>query len=167
MWVNAFGVVEMNIVGHVMLSELIEFPAGGIFISESNILHVRSPDWILASNFYYMHVRNMAGCKKVSRCGTRGESEESIACRRGSAQVRDPPWLRNPGQMSQEVERRDISGPTKWLVSSKIKIQTFCMLQKMRTCTTHSFNFDSSLIPHPVIRLLDKKRKHWRIQRTG
>ena len=44
------------------------------------------------------------GCQEFSTCCTSGESEESIAYRRQSRQVRDPPWLRNPGQMSSEVE---------------------------------------------------------------
>ena len=49
----------------------------------------------------------------VSRCHTRGESQEFIACRRQSTQARDRPWLWNPGETSPEVQNRGISGPTK------------------------------------------------------
>ena len=34
-------------------------------------------------------------------------------------QVRDPPWLWNPGETSPEVQNRGISGPQKGLLSSK------------------------------------------------
>ena len=49
----------------------------------------------------------------VSRCNTRGESQEFIACRWQSTQARDPPWLWNLGEMLPEVQNRGISGPTK------------------------------------------------------
>ena len=49
----------------------------------------------------------------VSRCHTRGQSQEFIACRQQSTQVRDPPWLWNPGETLPEVQNRGISGPTK------------------------------------------------------
>ena len=49
----------------------------------------------------------------VSRCRTRGESQEFIARRWQSTQARDPPWLWNPGETSPEVQNRGISGPTK------------------------------------------------------
>ena len=58
-----------------------------------------------------------AGCLEVSRSHTRGEhlgeSEESIACRWESAQVTDLPWLWNPGQTSQEVQKREYQWPHK------------------------------------------------------
>ena len=54
-----------------------------------------------------------AGCQEVSRCRTRGESQESIVCRRGSMQARDPPWLWNPGEMSPEVQNRGNQWPHK------------------------------------------------------
>ena len=37
-----------------------------------------------------------AGHKEVSKCRTRGESEQFLAYRWGTMQVRDPPWLWNP-----------------------------------------------------------------------
>ena len=40
---------------------------------------------------------------------------------RESTQERDPPWLRNPGQTSPEVQNRGISGPIKVLVSFQNK----------------------------------------------
>ena len=49
----------------------------------------------------------------VSRSCTRGESQEFIAHGWQSTQVRDPPWLWNPGETSPEVKNRGISGPTK------------------------------------------------------
>ena len=49
----------------------------------------------------------------ASRCRTRGESQEFIACRWQSMQARDPPWLWNPGQTSPEVQNIAISVPTK------------------------------------------------------
>ena len=58
----------------------------------------------------------------VVRCRTRGESEESVVCRRGSMQVRDSPWLWITGQTSPEVQSRGISGPTK----------KTCVLQKLK-----------------------------------
>ena len=42
--------------------------------------------------------------QEVSRCHTRGESEESIAYRQQSMQARDPPWLWDPLQTSPEVQ---------------------------------------------------------------
>ena len=48
-----------------------------------------------------------AGHEEVSRGYTRGESEE---CRWGRKQVKDLPWLWNPGQ--EEVQNRGISGST-------------------------------------------------------
>ena len=63
------------------------------------------------------HVENTADCHAdlytVSRCCTRGESQEFMACRWQSTQVRDPPWLWNPGETSSEVQNRGISGSTK------------------------------------------------------
>ena len=49
----------------------------------------------------------------VSRCRTRGESQEFMAHRWRSMQARDPPWLWNPGETSSEVQNRGISGATK------------------------------------------------------
>ena len=49
--------------------------------------------------------------KEVSRCRSRREFEES---RQKGTQVRDPPWLWKPGQMSPEVQNKGISGPTKF-----------------------------------------------------
>ena len=40
---------------------------------------------------------------KKAWCCTRGESQEFIACRWQSTQVRDPPWLWNPGETLLEV----------------------------------------------------------------
>ena len=63
------------------------------------------------------HVGNATGCDAdlctVSRCRTRGESQEFMAHRWQSTQARDPPWLWNPGDMSSEVQNRGISGLTK------------------------------------------------------
>ena len=45
--------------------------------------------------YKYVYPKQRLGChvghKEASRCCTRGESEESIACIRRSIQVRDPP----------------------------------------------------------------------------
>ena len=66
--------------------------------------------------FVDMHVHGSkrlgynAGYQEVSRCHTRGQSEEFITCRWQSMQVRDPPWLWNPGHTSPEVRNM---GPTK------------------------------------------------------
>ena len=51
--------------------------------------------------------------QEVSRCHTRGASEESIPCRLQCMQMREPPWLWNPEQISPEVQNRGISRPTK------------------------------------------------------
>ena len=56
----------------------------------------------------------------------RGESKESISCRQWSMQGRDSPWLRNPGQISLEVQNRGISGPTKRTYSSPQKLKETC-----------------------------------------
>ena len=80
--------------------------------------------WVWAPNLHQclwtcLHV---CGSKKiachadlyiVSRCHTRGESQESSACRWQSTQARDPPWLWNPGETLPEVKNRGISGPMK------------------------------------------------------
>ena len=55
----------------------------------------------------------------VSRCHTRGESEESVVYRQGSTQARDPPWLWNLGQTSPEVQTGVSVAPWKGLLSSK------------------------------------------------
>ena len=49
----------------------------------------------------------------------RGKFQEYIACRQWSMQVRDPSWFWNPGQMSPEVQKKDISDPKKGLISPK------------------------------------------------
>ena len=58
-----------------------------------------------------------SGCQEVSRCHTRGESEEFIACRRQSMQAQeDPLWLWNPGQTSPEKSKTGASvAPSKGL----------------------------------------------------
>ena len=52
------------------------------------------------------------GCQEVSRCHTKSESEDSVACRRWS-KWGNPPWFWNPGQTPPEVQNRSISGPIK------------------------------------------------------
>ena len=42
-----------------------------------------------------MSCKKRLNCQEVSRCRTRGESEKSITCMRGSTQARDPPKLWN------------------------------------------------------------------------
>ena len=54
-----------------------------------------------------------AGRQEASRWHTKGESEDSIVWRQRNMQMRYPPWVRNLGQTSLEVQNRDISGPTK------------------------------------------------------
>ena len=48
----------------------------------------------------------------VSRCYTRGESEDHTG-EKACKVLRDPPWLWNPGQTSPEPQNRGISGPTR------------------------------------------------------
>ena len=57
--------------------------------------------------------------QEVSRCRTRGESEESVAHGWQSMQQRDPPWFLNPGQTLPEVQNRGINDPTKGMMDSK------------------------------------------------
>ena len=69
--------------------------------------------------------------KEVSKCRTRGESEEFIAHRQGSTEVRDTPWLLNPGQIHQKFKIA-VSVPP--LISSNIfkrKQQNFILLLEM------------------------------------
>ena len=77
----------------------------------------RFPIQISASYLCYIHVGNVTDChaghQEVSRYHTRGELAESIECRQESIQVRDPPWLWNPGQRSPEVQNSGISNSTK------------------------------------------------------
>ena len=47
----------------------------------------------------------------VSRCRTRGESQEFIARSRQSTQARDPPWLWNSGETSSEVTKQGYQWP--------------------------------------------------------
>ena len=66
--------------------------------------------------FKYVDLKRLsrhAGCQEVSKCCTRGESEESIACNWRSTQVRDPPWLWNPEHTSSDAQNSGISNPTK------------------------------------------------------
>ena len=51
--------------------------------------HVCTSTWIKKVHYHANH-------QEVSRCCTSGESEESIARKRGCIQVRDPPWLWDP-----------------------------------------------------------------------
>ena len=55
-----------------------------------------------------------ASHQEVSRCRTRDESEESIACAQANeaSQARVHPGFGNQGQTSPEVQNRGISGPT-------------------------------------------------------
>ena len=55
----------------------------------------------------------MLAIKRSAGGHTRGEFEESIACSWHRMQVRDPPWLWNPGQMSLEIQNSGMSRPTK------------------------------------------------------
>ena len=57
-----------------------------------------------------------SGRQEFGRCRTRGESGESISRRQESMQVRNLPWLWNPGQMS---ETGVSVAPQKGLISSK------------------------------------------------
>ena len=76
-----------------------------------------------ASYLCYMPVGNAtschAGCQEDSRCRTRGESQEFIACRPQNTQVRDPPWLWNPGKHHQKSKTGVSVAPQKGLLSSK------------------------------------------------
>ena len=61
-----------------------------------------------------------------------------MACRQQSTQVRDPPWLWNPGEMSSEVQNRGTSGPTKRThVLQKLKkksiIKSSCLESRARS----------------------------------
>ena len=82
----------------------------------------------------------------VSRCHTRGESQEFIAHRWQSMQVRDPPWLWNPGETLPEVQNRSISGPTKrtYVLQKIFKKKTLgltCVHFSVRILTKH-FNLN-------------------------
>ena len=61
------------------------------------------------------HLGSHAGHQEVSSCHTRGESEESIVHGDEACDL---------GQMSPEVQNRNISGPRKRLMSSKLKTTT-------------------------------------------
>ena len=69
--------------------------------------------WICAQVCGSKRLSCHADLYTVSRCHTRGESQEFIARRWQSTQVRHPPWLWNPGETSPEVQKRGISGPMK------------------------------------------------------
>ena len=66
--------------------------------------------WVWAPNHQCLHGSKRLGCHAdlytVSRCHTRGESEDRTSKK---ACKRDPPWLCNPGQTSPEVQNRGIS----------------------------------------------------------
>ena len=88
----------------------------------------------------------------VSRCRTRGESEESVVCRRGSTQGRDSPWLWNPEQMSPEVQNRGMSGP-------KQGTYVHLFLNKVRT---HSSNILwIYYIFFPRFHDISREKCHW------
>ena len=63
----------------------------------------------------------MHGHQDVSRCFSRGESDDSVPSKQD-----DPPWLSNPRQMSPEVLNKGISGPTKRTSAFKIKKKEQC-----------------------------------------
>ena len=88
-----------------------------LFICGNSRNFWRSPDRIPATYLCYKHVRNVAGCHAdlytVSRCRTRDESQEFMACRWQSTQARDPPWLWNPVETSSEVQNRGYQWPHK------------------------------------------------------
>ena len=96
----------------------------------------RCPDRIPASYLCHVHVGNVtgchAGCQEVNRYCTRDESEESIACRWQSKQVRDPHWLWNPGRV--EVTNRVSVAPQKRLVSFKIFLKKSDFLYRWKGC---------------------------------
>ena len=62
------------------------------------------------------------GCQEISTCHTRGESEESIAHRLLSKQMRD---LWNPGQTYPDVENAGIYGLQNGLMSSNTLIKGY------------------------------------------
>ena len=74
---------------------------------------IRVPPMLVhtCTNTWIKRIRCHVGCQEVNRCCTRGESEESIALWQWSMEVRDPPWLGNPGQTSPNVQNRVNSGP--------------------------------------------------------
>ena len=77
--------------------------------------------------------RHHAGHQEVSRCRTRGESEESIACRRQSTQARGSTLALKSRQMSSEVQNRGISGSIKRThILGKLKKTTKKFLFKRR-----------------------------------
>ena len=68
----------------------------------------------------------------VSRCCTRG-----IHCIQASMQVRDPPWLWNPGQTLPEVRNRGIIDSAKWCLL-KIRNKNKILGQLYQLFTTAS-----------------------------
>ena len=112
---------------------------------------------ILASYLCYTHVGNatncLAGHQEVSRCCTRGESEESVAHRRGSTQARDPPWLLKPTagitrclkQAFQWHHKKDLCTPKNFKKRKKSQINMMWSLLlswnefKPETITRHLF----------------------------
>ena len=63
--------------------------------------------------------KSSTGRQEVSRCCTRGEYDETIACRRCSIKLGNSPWIWNLGQTSCGVQNKGISGPRKGLTFSK------------------------------------------------
>ena len=87
--------------------------------------------------------------QKISRCHSRGESEESIEYRRGSMKVRVPPWPWNPGQMSPEVQNRGISEPRKRTPKMFFKKCPFCSRHRL-VWTMYNFLTKYSTISSPL-----------------
>ena len=61
---------------------------------------------------------------------------------------RDPPWLRNPGQMSPEVQNRGISGPTK-------RTYAFKIVFLKSNIHTEFHVFDRLLYNNKIVRMVD------------
>ena len=87
------------------------------------------------------------GCQVVSRCHTRGESEESIASKWQSTQARDPPWLWTPGQTSLEVQKRDFSSHTKrtCVLGEFFLKKEVSHWSMTKTTTKHHINSDNKI----------------------
>ena len=62
---------------------------------------------------------------QVGRCDTRSESEESVVQKRGGREVRELPWLWNPGQTSAESKAGVSVAPQKGLIIQTLKKQLF------------------------------------------
>ena len=101
--------ITVNICFKLMADSFCRF----LFDASSFFIHIQNPQSSLSHNMFGLFTSSEvvtttwtkrlschAGYQEVSKCCTRGESEESIECRPGSTQVMDPKY-------------RDISGPTK------------------------------------------------------